>query len=177
MPKQRVTDNNMKITKGKLQQIIREELTRVLSEQSDWHDDEHETLADRKYADRSAPEQSQEMYVVRVTSSSPHSGARTSYWPSNDEPFVGSREAANLEVGKATEGPVPGKRSRFARDWRAVALDLDRMKPDDPMLAPLKAAAANATTHSADNDLDTNDDGMISAAELEAEIEDIKEDL
>ena len=176
MPKQRVTDNNMKITKGKLQQIIREELTRVLSEQSDWHDDEHETLADRKYADRSAPEQSQEMYVVRVTSSSPHSGARTSYWPSNDEPFVGSREAANLEVGKATEGPVPGKRSRFARDWRVVALDLDRMKSDDPMLAPLKAAA-NATTHSADNDLDTNDDGQISAAELEAEIEDIKDDL
>ena len=25
-----------------------------LNEQSDWHDDEHETLADRKYADRQA---------------------------------------------------------------------------------------------------------------------------
>jgi len=178
----------MKITKGKLQQIIREELTRVLSEHSDWHDDEHETLADRKYADRSAPEQSQEMYVVRVTSSSPHSGARTSYWPSNDEPFVGSREAANLEVGKATEGPVPGKRSRFTRDWRVVALDLDRMKSDDPMRAPLMAAAENAQSFGDlhpddepmhpnfqafkdledDDDPDANDDGALDGDELRA---------
>ena len=163
----------MKITKSKLQQIIREELSHVLS----------------KHAE--------EKYVVRVTSSSPHAGARTSYWPSNDRPFVGSLEAANMEVGKATEGPVPGKRSRFARDWRVVALDLDRMKPDDPMRAPLAAAAENAQSFGDlhpddepmhpnfqafkdledDNDLDTNDDGQISYRELKDELEDIKDDL
>jgi len=42
----------MKITKSRLQQIIQEELKRVLTESSDWHSDEHETLADRKFADR-----------------------------------------------------------------------------------------------------------------------------
>ena len=136
MPKQRVTDNNMKITKGKLQQIIREEFSHVLNEHAE------------------------EKYVVRVTSSSPHAGARTSYWPSNDRPFVGSLEAANLEVDKATEGPVPGKRSRFARPWKAIALDLDGMSPDDPMRAPLAAAAENAqsfgTLHPDDEPMNPN---------------------
>tara|TARA_Y100000034_G_C6733029_1_gene324866 strand:- start:164 stop:625 length:462 start_codon:yes stop_codon:yes gene_type:complete len=41
----------MKLTKSKLQQIIKEELGRVLKE-SDWYDDKHETRADWKYADR-----------------------------------------------------------------------------------------------------------------------------
>tara|TARA_Y100000310_G_scaffold230794_1_gene233338 strand:+ start:57032 stop:57478 length:447 start_codon:yes stop_codon:yes gene_type:complete len=42
----------MKITKTRLKEIIREELSNV--QESDWHSDEHETLADKKYADSMA---------------------------------------------------------------------------------------------------------------------------
>ena len=135
----------MKITKGRLQQIIQEELSYVLMESAE------------------------DMYVVRVTSSSPFSGAVTSYWPSNDKPFVGSKAAAEEQVMKAKEG-------RFSRDWRVVKLDLGSMRADDPMRAPL-ADAVKERAHSADNDLDTDNDGMISAGELEKELEDIKDDL
>jgi hypothetical protein len=37
----------MKISKSQLRQIIKEELS-----ENEWYDDEHETRADRKYADR-----------------------------------------------------------------------------------------------------------------------------
>ena len=164
MPKQRVIDNNMKITKGKLQQIIREELTRVLSEQSDWHDDEHETLADRKYADRSAPEQSQEMYVVIGNAGQ----GRQSVWPKSDEPEAYSKEEADAIVKDRGS-------SRYSTvHWHAKplskALDyIDRMNMAHGGVSKLLDAQ--------DNDLDTNDDGQISAAELEDEIEDIRDDL
>ncbi len=42
----------MKITKLQLKQIIKEELAEVLGEGDDWYDDEHETMADRKFADK-----------------------------------------------------------------------------------------------------------------------------
>ena len=42
----------MKITKSQLKRIIKEELSAVLDEGDDWFDDEHETRADRKFADR-----------------------------------------------------------------------------------------------------------------------------
>ncbi len=40
----------MKLTKQRLKEIIKEELSTV--RESDWYDDENETRADRKYADR-----------------------------------------------------------------------------------------------------------------------------
>ena len=42
----------MKINKSQLKEIIKEELSTV--RESDWYDDENETRADRKYADRDA---------------------------------------------------------------------------------------------------------------------------
>ena len=42
----------MKLTKQRLKEIIKEELSTV--RESDWYDDENETRADRKYADRDA---------------------------------------------------------------------------------------------------------------------------
>jgi len=42
----------MKITKQRLKEIIKEELSTV--RESDWYDDENETRADRKYADSQA---------------------------------------------------------------------------------------------------------------------------
>ena len=42
----------MKITKAKLKQIIMEELSVVLNEQDDWYSEEHETLADKKFAEQ-----------------------------------------------------------------------------------------------------------------------------
>ena len=38
----------MKITKEQLKQLIKE----ALNEDDDWYDEEHETMADRKYADQ-----------------------------------------------------------------------------------------------------------------------------
>tara|TARA_Y100000034_G_C6579988_1_gene251599 strand:- start:99 stop:491 length:393 start_codon:yes stop_codon:yes gene_type:complete len=42
----------MKIKKAQLKQIIKEELSVVLNEQDDWYSEEHETLADKKFAER-----------------------------------------------------------------------------------------------------------------------------
>jgi hypothetical protein len=42
----------MKITKAKLKQIIKEELSVVLKEGDDWYSKKHETPADEKYASR-----------------------------------------------------------------------------------------------------------------------------
>ena len=70
MPKQRVTDNNMKITKSKLQQIIREELSHVLSEHSE------------------------EKYVVIGNAGQ----GRQSVWPKSDEPEAYSKEEADAIV-------------------------------------------------------------------------------
>ena len=47
----------MKISKSKLRQIIKEELSAV--HESDWYDDENETRADRKYSDRPSPKAKQ----------------------------------------------------------------------------------------------------------------------
>jgi len=44
--------NKMKITKQRLKEIIKEELSAV--RENDWYDDEHETLADKKFSDRNA---------------------------------------------------------------------------------------------------------------------------
>ena len=43
----------MKITKAKLKQIIKEELSSI-NEVDDWYSEEHETLADKKFAERGA---------------------------------------------------------------------------------------------------------------------------
>ena len=42
----------VKISKSQLKRIIKEELSSVLNENDDWYDEEHETSADRKFADR-----------------------------------------------------------------------------------------------------------------------------
>ena len=49
----------MKITKKQLKKIIKEELSLII-EASDWYSDEHETLADKKYADSK-----EESYAVK----------------------------------------------------------------------------------------------------------------
>jgi|SaaInlStandDraft_2_1057019.scaffolds.fasta_scaffold211507_2 hypothetical protein len=41
----------MKITKRQLKRIIKEEYSKIIKESSDWYDDKHETLADKKYSD------------------------------------------------------------------------------------------------------------------------------
>jgi uncharacterized protein YaaW (UPF0174 family) len=55
LPERKTRDEEagkMKISKAKLRQIIKEEFSTV--RESDWYDDENETRADRKYADRGA---------------------------------------------------------------------------------------------------------------------------
>jgi hypothetical protein len=52
----------MKITKLQLKQIIKEELESI-GEDSDWYSEEHETMADRKYDDRPAEEETHQNRV------------------------------------------------------------------------------------------------------------------
>ena len=66
----------MKITKSRLTRIIKEELSSVLNENDDWYDDEHETMADRKFARDEAGE-----------------------WPGVKDPDDDSDDAAELEAG------------------------------------------------------------------------------
>jgi len=47
----------MKITKTKLQEIIRDA---IKEENGGWYSEEHETVADRKYADRPSEEEEEE---------------------------------------------------------------------------------------------------------------------
>jgi len=56
----------MKITKTQLKQIIQEELS-ALSEHGDWFDEENETMADKKFADRGttlSSEKEMEKYLI-----------------------------------------------------------------------------------------------------------------
>ena len=138
----------MKITKGKLQQIIQEELKRVLTEQAE------------------------EKYVVIGNAGQ----GRQSVWPKSDEPQAYSKEEADAIVKDRGS-------SRYSTiHWHAKplskALDyIDRMNIAHGGVSELLAQDTGRRWANQDNDLDTNDDGMISAAELEAEIEDIKDDL
>ena len=66
----------MKITKSQLKRIIKEELSAVLDEGDDWFDDEHETMADRKFARDDAGE-----------------------WPGVEDPDDDSDDDAELEAG------------------------------------------------------------------------------
>jgi len=72
----RKDDNIMKITKSQLKRIIKEETAAVLGEGDDWFDDEHETMADRKFASDEAGE-----------------------WPGVEDPDDDSDDAAELEAG------------------------------------------------------------------------------
>ena len=54
----------MKLTKSKLKQIIKEEFSVRLAEGDDWFSDEHETLADRKFADSAGDPVGQVMDMI-----------------------------------------------------------------------------------------------------------------
>jgi hypothetical protein len=41
----------MKLTKSQLQNLIKEEINNIKEGDDDWYSDEHETLADKKFAD------------------------------------------------------------------------------------------------------------------------------
>jgi hypothetical protein len=72
----RESNSNMKITKSQLKRIIKEETAAVLSEGDDWYDDEHETMADRKFARDEAGE-----------------------WPGVEDPDDDSDDDEELEAG------------------------------------------------------------------------------
>jgi len=165
----------MKITKGKLQQIIREELTRALSEQSIWYDDddddddddEYETRADRKYEDRPAPDKGKKEYVVIGNLGQ----GRQNAWPSSAHPGLYYKEEAEAiaEKQNASQG-----RGAFPIHYHVKTL------ADAPAFVKGPSPARTGITDrrdNQDNDLDTDNDGQISYRELKRELEDIKDDL
>ena len=138
----------MKITKSKLQQIIQEELKRVLTEQAE------------------------EKYVVIGNAGQ----GRQSVWPSSADPEAYSKEEADAIVKDRGS-------SRYSTiHWHAKplskALDyIDRMNIAHGGVSELLAQDTGRRWANQDDDLDTNDDGVISDDEWRREIEDIKNDL
>ena len=144
MPKQRVTDNNMKITKSKLQQIIREELTRVLAER-------HE-----------------EKYVVIGNAGQ----GRQNAWPKSDEPEAYSKEEADAIAEKQNAGQSRYSSFRIHYHVKPLSQALKSINATNMAYGGVSKLLANQ-----DNDLDTDNDGVISSDEWRKEIEDIKDDL
>jgi len=87
----------MKLTKSRLQQIIKEELKIVL-EGDDWYDDEHETMADRKFADRPDVSSSGRPFRTGVPPEDVlKHGADTEKYPTTPEELESDRIADELE--------------------------------------------------------------------------------
>ena len=138
----------MKITKRKLQQIIQEELKRVLTEQAE------------------------EKYVVIGNAGQ----GRQSVWPKSDEPQAYSKEEADAIV--KDRGSSRYSTIHWHAKPLSKALDyIDRMNIAHGGVSELLAQDTGRRWANQDNDLDTNDDGKISRDEWRKEIEDIKDDL
>ena len=87
----------MKIKRGKLQQIIREELTRVLSEQAD---NDLDTDNDGMISAAELADEIEDMAddLYGVIGNAGH--GRQNMWPSSDEPGVYSKEEAERLAGE-----------------------------------------------------------------------------
>lgn len=140
----------MKIKSGRLQQIIKEELSRVLKEEYN-------------------PDYDKVFMVV----AQPY--GKLTFWPNERDPdfYDNEEDAVQFSINKSSK-------SGAAEQWYSLSVTdvLARLKNDD-RFGPLKQRAQTYLDNNVevDNDLDSDNDGMISAAELADEIEDMADDL
>ena len=137
----------MKITKSKLQQIIQEELSRVLKEQYN-------------------PDFDEVFMVITALS-----GGGLEFWPNESEPdFYNSYDDAYAVAKKVNRSNVENK---FYRPESATDVVLHLRRTGDPRLGSIKQKTQTYLDEKvkADNDLDTDNDGKISGAEQQMSLE------
>lgn len=141
----------MKITKGRLQQIIQEELKRVLKE-------EYNPDYDKVF-----------MVVAQAY-------GKIEFWPNmlNPRIYDNQEDADQIAINQSSK---PGA----SRQWYSLPVTdvLARIGRGHPQYGLLALAADMHLEKRAapDNDLDTDNDGEISVGELEKELQDIRDDL
>jgi len=145
----------MKITKGRLRQIIQEELSRVLKEQ---YDEEHN------------PDHKEVFMVVA------QAYGKIEFWPNmlNPRIYDNKEDANQIAINQSSK---PGA----SRQWLPLSVfDVEaRIGRGHPQYGILALAADMHLEKRAasDNDIDTDNDGKISVGELEKELQDIRDDL
>ena len=143
----------MKITKSRLQQIIKEELSRVLKEEYN-------------------PDFDEVFMVITALS-----GGGMEFWPNEREPdFYNSYDDAYAAAKKVNRSNVENK---FYRPESATDVVLHLRRAGDRRLGSIKQKTQTYFDEKvkADNDLDTDNDGKISGAELADELRDMADDL
>ena len=143
----------MKITKGRLQQIIQEELSSVLKEQYN-------------------PDFDEVFMVITALS-----GGGMEFWPNESKPdFYNSYDDAYAVAKKVNRSNVENK---FYRPESATDVVFHLRRTGDRRLGSIKQLTQTYLDEKveADNDLDTDNDGKISGAELSAELRDMADDL
>ena len=152
----------MKIKRGRLQQIIQEELKRVLKEELD---EPHMVVA-RDFSGE---------LVFHDASGRPNN--------LNPKIYDNKKDAEQLGINQTSKAKTAGSPPLYAVPVSKVLRQIN--SEDDPKKAPhpqrrvimdLIDDFMNKPTVS-DNDLDTDNDGMISVGELEKELQDIRDDL
>ena len=143
----------MKIAKSRLQQIIQEELSRVLK--VEYNPDFDEVF----------------MVITKL------SGGGLEFWPRESKPdFYNSFDDAHAVAKKVNRNSVENKLYRAESATDVVAR---LRRTGDRRLGPIKQLTQTYLDEKveADNDLDTDNDGKISGAELSAELRDMADDL
>ena len=141
----------MKIKRGRLQQIIQEELKRVLKE-------EYNPDYDKVF-----------MVVAQAY-------GKIEFWPNmlNPRIYDNQEDADQIAINQSSK---PGA----SRQWYSLPVTdvLARIGRGHPQYGLLALAADMHLEKRAapDNDLDTDNDGKISVGELEKELQDIRDDL
>ena len=141
----------MKIKRGRLQQIIQEELKRVLKE-------EYNPDYDKVF-----------MVVAQAY-------GKIEFWPNmlNPRIYDNQEDADQIAINQSSK---PGA----SRQWYSLPVTdvLARIGRGHPQYGILALAADMHLEKRAasDNDMDTDNDGKISAGELEKELQDIRDDL
>ena len=145
----------MKIKRSRLQQIIKEELKRVLKEE---------------YGEGHNPDHKEVFMVV----AQPY--GKIEFWPNmlNPRMFATDEDAGQFA---SSQNSKPGaSRTWFPLSVFDVETEIKRSHPQYGILA-LAADMHLEKRAASDNDIDTDNDGKISVGELEKELQDIRDDL
>ena len=144
----------MKIKRGRLQQIIQEELSRVLKEQ---RNEPYMVVARDPRGE----------LVFHDASGRPNN--------LNPKIYDNEKDAVQFSINQTSKTKTAGSPALYAVPVAKVLRQIDD-HPQRRVITDLIDDFMNKPTVS-DNDLDTDNDGMISVGELEKELQDIRDDL
>ena len=145
----------MKITKGRLRQIIQEELSRVLKEQ---YDEEHN------------PDHKEVFMVVA------QAYGKIEFWPNMLTPRMFATDEDAGQFASSQNSKPGASRTWFPLSVFDVETEIKRSHPQYGILA-LAADMHLEKRAASDNDMDTDNDGKVSAGEFKQELQDILDDL